>query len=176
MYDVIMKIIELTKKKVAIVDDADFEYLNQWKWHISSKGYAIRREHLSGGHGNEKFRFVLLHRQLMTPSDKQQVDHLNGDKLDNRKANLRLCTPGENQSNRGLQSNNTSGYKGVFAYGTRWRARIVTGRKNINLGVFDTKEQAALAYNEAALIHHGTFAKLNKVLTPTVNTTRNLAV
>jgi hypothetical protein len=91
------------------------------------------------------------------------VDHRDGDGLNNQRENLRLCTHSQNMQNRRLQRNNRSGYKGVYwikAQGV-WAARITVNRVPINLGRFDTAEQAARAYDEAALKYHGEFARLN---------------
>lgn len=93
----------------------------------------------------------------------RQVDHINGDRADNRIVNLRLATHSENQQNRRRPSNNTSGHKGVswIKRYQKWQATIRVGRRNINLGRFDTKEAAANAYGRAALKHHGEFAMLD---------------
>lgn len=87
------------------------------------------------------------------------VDHINGDGLDNRRSNLRVCTQRENSRNRRA----VHGYRGVSwkADIGRWRARIMVDRREISLGAFDTQALAAAAYNEAAIKHHGQFAKLN---------------
>ena len=136
-----MKEIPLTQGKVTIVDDDMFEYLNQWKWHLSRFGYAVRKP-------KEQ---IYMHRFIMKPDKGFFTDHINGDKLDNRKDNLRICTTSENMMNRGKQSNNTSGYKGVFwsIPAKRWRAQIVVMRKAIHLGLFDTPEEAYKEYKKA---------------------------
>jgi hypothetical protein len=98
------------------------------------------------------------------------IDHINGDKTDNRIANLRIATPSQNCQNIGLRSTNTSGYKGVCRYqkSERWRAQIRRpidgkgGGKKIYLGVFDTAEEAHEAYCRAALEFHGEFANFDK--------------
>lgn len=93
----------------------------------------------------------------------RQVDHINGNRGDNRISNLRLATCSENLCNRVRQKNNTSGLKGVSWIGQyqKWQATIRFGGRNKFLGRFDTKEEAANAYNEAALKHHGEFAMLD---------------
>ena len=95
------------------------------------------------------------------PSD--QIDHVNGKRDDNRISNLRIATPSENLRNRAKPINNTSGFKGVSWNAKRgaWQATIRIGKFNKNLGGFNTREQAADAYNCAALEHHGNFAKVD---------------
>lgn len=91
------------------------------------------------------------------------VDHINGDGLDNRKSNLRLCSNAQNVQNTGLTRANTSGYKGIRLRNGRWDSRITCLNKTYHLGVFSTKEEAARAYNAAAIELHGEFARLNDV-------------
>ena len=150
-----MKEIPLTQGKVAIVDDDMFEYLNQWKWHLSKFGYAVRKP-------KEQ---IYMHRLIMGSPKGMATDHINRDKLDNRRENLRTCTTSENMQNRGKQSNNTSGYKGVFwsIPAKRWRAQIVVMKKAIHLGLFDTPEEAHEEYLKAEKKHFGEFAYLNQV-------------
>ncbi|MBG9769668.1 hypothetical protein ABD75_11005 [Bacillus vallismortis] len=102
----------------------------------------------------------------MNPSDDQVVDHRNHDTLDNRRANLRLCSIGENNRNRKYSKHNTSEYKGVGWHKTngRYRARIKFNGKSIHLGYFKTEIEAAEAYNKAAIKFHGEFAEINKLI------------
>jgi hypothetical protein len=171
-----MKLIPLTQGYSAKVDKADYEFLAQWKWQYHPKGYAYRRQHVRLAKNKYTGKFVLMHRVLCPNGI--TTDHINRDKLDNRKANLRQATRSQNQVNRGLQSNNTSGYKGVHYDKLRniWRARVVVDRKGINLGDFKTPEEAAQAYNEKAKELHGEFALLNDiVLTKTTPDARSAA-
>lgn len=109
----------------------------------------------------------LLHRFILEKekTGAAYTDHINMDILDNRKTNLRDCTNSENMSNSGLHTNNTSGYKGVSWSNkyNKWRAYIKKDYKFINLGQHDSKELAALAYNNAALEYHGEFARVNQL-------------
>ena len=91
------------------------------------------------------------------------VDHINGNPLDNRKSNLRICTNAENQRNRGVNKNNTSGYKGVCwaKQNKKWKARIKHNGKLIHLGYYKDKEEAARAYDKKAKELHGEYAYLN---------------
>jgi hypothetical protein len=170
--------ITISQNQSVKVDDSDYDYLNQYKWHLTSKGYAARRVHYPSTRANQVAKIFLMHRILAFADRGYQVDHINGDKLDNQKSNLRLCNASQNQSNRRLQSNNTSGYKGVHYNKPQnnWRARVVVNRKTINLGGFSTPELAAEAYNLKAKELHGEFALLNDItLTPTTSTARQIA-
>lgn len=151
-----MKEIRLTNGSISLVDDEDFEYLSQFTW-TSNHGYA--QTNMSGV-------CVKMHRLLMNAPKRLQVDHINRDKLDNRKSNLRLANQQENCANRGYLSNNKLGVKGVHEAKDhyrekRFRASIRVNKKLINLGYYLTPEEAAKAYNEAAVKYFGEFAGLN---------------
>src|SRR4051812_32510094 len=103
--------IRLAGGHITEVDDADFEWLNQWKWHLSTSGYATRTQYIKGsGRKNQKNIIIRMHRLIMNCPEGLFVDHINGNKLNNRRANLRLATQTDNHQNRGKQNNNTSGY------------------------------------------------------------------
>lgn len=144
--------IELSQGKFAIVDDADFESLNRWRWFVSH-GYAARNE------GNTTVR---MHRQLMNFPE-SHVDHINGDRLDNRRCNLRLATNAENSRNREKQSNNTSGVIGVHWHKPRkkWLASVQVDGKRKHLGLFDNIFDAMIKVDEYKLKQHGEFARTN---------------
>jgi hypothetical protein len=155
----------LTKGKVAVVDDADFEWLSQWKWtYLPSKndrGYAYRRKRVDG-----RNTCIYLHRFIMETPEGMDTDHKNGNPLDNRRVNLRICTTAENLANRGpLLTRNKSGYRGVCLQRNKWIAQIgyrrADGRTNIVLGRFNTPEEAARAYDKELHAKFGEFAKLN---------------
>jgi len=153
-----MKMIKLTRGHSTMVDDEDFELVSKSKWYCGN-GYAVR-EH--------KGKMLLLHRFLMglAPGDGIHVDHINGNPLDNRRVNLRVCSNAENIRNRRKNANSTSGYKGVCldkrSNGkTPWRARVKNDGKIHHIGYFATAEAAALAYDTAARELHGEFALLN---------------
>lgn len=156
-----MKEIKLTQNKVAMVDDDDFEYLNQFKWtyYKSGHGYAGRR-----GKNNES---ILMHRDIMNVLNKNNtlIDHIDGNGLNNQKSNLRLANKSQNAFNRKKTSKNTSGYKGVTwsKYANSWFVSITVNKRKIYLGNFKVIEDAAKAYNEAALKYHGEFAHLNDI-------------
>jgi hypothetical protein len=154
-----MKLIDISTPKhpntFTIVDDEDFEYLNQWKWGVSC-GYAIRR--IWGS--TKSFR---MQREITKVSKGFLVDHINGNKLDNRKENLRICTTAENTRNRHKIKVRLLP-KGVYwrPKEKKYRAIIRFNYKHIHLGVFRTIPEASTAYNEAALKYHGEFARINK--------------
>ncbi len=150
-------------KSFALVDDELYDELNKYHWSISTNGYAQRRVKI----GN-RTSIIHMHRQIMglTFGDKQCIDHINRDRLDNRKSNLRLCTRTENNHNMKLNKRNKSGAKGVYVQSKKiLRVSIMVNRKNIYLGTFpNTPEgfaQAKNAYNNAAIKYYGEFAYIN---------------
>lgn len=158
--------IQLTQGQVAIVDDEDFEYLNQWKWcHTKSRGsntgYAMRAQIYSDG-TREGFR---MHRVVLNTPEGKSTDHINGNGLDNRRCNLRIATNSENQYNKGKYKNNISGYKGVHwdKYAKKWKAQIRISKIETHIGLYVDVVDAALAYNAMATKYHGEFAQLNSI-------------
>jgi len=141
------------------VDIDDLEEVMSHKWHITGKEKYpyVGTKPL----GMKETNLSLHHLVFGKPPEGKVTDHINGDSLDNRKENLRFCTANENWVNRGHSSHNTSGYKGVVSRGERWVAQIKHRKKAFYLGAFDTKEEAAIAYNKKATELHGKFAKLN---------------
>lgn len=160
-----IKEIPLTQGQVAIVDAADFELLSQWKWfaYKSNKTfYAARQERLPNG----KQRMVIMHRFIVDAPPDMQVDHKDGDGLNNTRDNLRPATRQQNMSNRPLFANNTSGFKGVRRYkgSNKCHAQIRVNGKSKHLGIFDLVEEAVCAYDAAARELHGEFARPNSSL------------
>jgi len=156
------KQIPLTQGKFAIVDAKNFDWLNQWKWYAHFNGrnwYADRR--ISFG---KQRRTLSMHRVIMNLkfNDRKDVDHIDGNSLDNREQNLRICSRSQNQANRKLQKG-TSKYKGVCWYKKyeKWEASIRVNNKNIHLGYFENELDAAAAYDLAALKYFDEFAKTN---------------
>lgn len=150
-----MKTIPLTKGYSATVDDCDFELLNQWKWQVvctDTKRYAGRNP---GGGGRSKY--VSMHRLLLNAPKGMEVDHLDGDGLNNRRSNLRLCTHAENLCNVGPPRNNTSGIKGVSWYKRvrKWRVRITHLGKDIFAGYFSDRDDAARAVKDLIISLRG---------------------
>lgn len=137
--------IKLYDGSFAIVDKEDFDWLDKWKWHRSPNGYVQRSD---PENRNGKIR---MHRQLVGVPG-LVVDHINGNKLDNRRENLRVCTQQKNCLNRsGLNKNNTSGYCGVIWRKDRnkWQARIMEFGKTKYLGCYKEKSLAIEARKEA---------------------------
>ena len=155
-----MKEIQLTRKQIAIVDDDDYAWLSQYHWLAmwcpkTRSYYAARNTTRAGGVKHH----ISMHRLIAGAGPKEYVDHANGDTLDNRRSNIRRCTPSDNQHNSRIASNNTSGFKGVCwdKHRGRWRVDI----KGNFLGFFVSKEDAARAYDNKARELFGEFAAVN---------------
>lgn len=161
-----MKTIPLTKGQVATVSDIDRD-LADIQWHARLRGnvwYAAR--HIRGTFGQKSLWMhrVILERMISrTLRANEQTDHINGNGLDNRRENLRICTPAQNRCNRGKTKANKSGYKGVCwdEKRSKWESIIRVSGKAIHLGRFSTAEEAARAYDDAATKLHGEFSNLN---------------
>jgi hypothetical protein len=154
-----MKEIALNNNMVAMVDDEDFEYLNQFSWRGFQRNntwYAERTDR-----STPIRKTVYMHREIAGVAGSMKVDHKDRNGLNNTKENLRVCTNSQNCRNRVKSKSNTTGYKGVGKHYGKFSACIGLNNKNIHLGVFDTKEEAARAYDEAAKKFHGDFARLN---------------
>jgi hypothetical protein len=152
-----MKEIELTQGRVARVDDVDFHKLAGFRWHLHNKGYAARG--VKAGEQTSS-HLSLMHREITNAPKGWQVDHINGDRLDNRRENLRLATRSQNQANS-LNPRNSSGFRGVSPRNGRWVAQTKHLGRYYSLGTFDNPEDAARAYDKAAVRLHGQFARLN---------------
>lgn len=154
-YDDVCKIILRNKKNEniaeAIIDIDDYERVKKYKWHYS-KGYAVSRD------------VGFIHRFLLDCHC--IVDHKNRDGLDNRKENLRISNNSLNAANSKKGSDNTSGFKGVswFKNAKLWRASITVNSNFISIGYYKTKEDAAMAYDNAAIKYFGEHAATNKEL------------
>jgi hypothetical protein len=151
------KEIELTRGLKALVDDEDYALLNQWKWcanYAHNKVYASRKE------GKKS---IYMHKSIMNTPAGMEVDHKDGNGINNQKYNLRNCTHAQNLSNLGMRKNNTSGYKGVtwVARRKRFMAQIAVRGKHIGLGYYKNPIDAAKAYDEAAIENFGEYANIN---------------
>lgn len=149
-----MKEIELSQEQTTIVDDEDFEYLNQWKWFAvwseCIKGYYVMRsQHIGVINGKRKQGSVYMHRLIAKAPKGKVVDHINHNTLDNRKENLRIASYYQNQQNR--KKRGTSKYPGVSwdVPKQKWRPRIKVNGIHKSLGYFDDEREAAKAYEKA---------------------------
>ena len=133
-----------------IIGLEDIDEIKNIKWHIDKNGYCYNKD------------FGLLHRYLTNPNDNMVVDHINGNKLDNRKSNLRICTQSENNKNAKKHKRNTSSqYKGVSKYNNRWRVGISVNNKRKHIGYFNDELDASIAYDKAAIMYFGIYCKTN---------------
>lgn len=137
-----MRKIPLTQGKEAIVDEEDYEFLSQFKWHYKN-GYAARCISVDG-----KQVRIWMHRVLTGVPDNLEVDHLDRNGLNNTKQNLRICSRKINSDNRGLFVNNTSGYKGVSWHAGKWQASYRHNGKLHYIGRYTSKEEAYQKYLE----------------------------
>ena len=145
-----------------MLDAEDFErVLSFGPWQYQ-KGYAVNCKRI-GLRVLNKRKTTPMHRFILNAPHDLEVDHINGDPLDNRKSNLRLCTRSQNSRNTKTPKTNTSGYKGVSwnKYHKKWSVRIRNGAKYEHGGYYDDKEMAAIRYNELAINYYGEFARLN---------------
>ncbi len=151
-----VRYIALTKGLFAIVDAADYEEVNKYKWsaHIAGANcYAARRD---------KGKNLTLHRFIMKPPKGMYVDHIDGNGLNNRRSNLRICTAQQNQCNRGPQGR-TSRFKGIHyrKHIEKYSASIRSNGDQIYLGCFEDEEEAARVRDRMAVELQGEFAYLN---------------
>ena len=153
--------VPLTKGREAVIDACDVGLVSQFNWHlVNVRGqypYAMRVEKING-----KRARVFMHRAIAAKTDDLFIDHIDGNGLNNRRSNLRQATPRENSQNQRAPISNTSGQKGVCWNKRRgkWQAQIRVDRKLVYLGLFARKEDAAAAYDAAAVQHFGKFANL----------------
>lgn len=153
-----MKVIYLTQGKIAIVDDEDFEKLSQYKWFAhNDKNFRLWYVMRKAGS-----KHLYMHRVVLNVPKDLEIDHINGDGLDNRKSNLRICTRQENTRNK-RKGKGTSKYKGVYwnKKVRKWHTQIVVNHRRIYLGLFEDEREAALQYDVFAEKYFGGFAKPN---------------
>lgn len=161
------KFIELSNGDYTIVDDEDYECLNEFNWYFSG-GYAARRLAIKYGDidSYKKIKTVYMHRIILEKYNMigNQGDHINGFKLDNRKKNLRPVTSQQNSFNsKKCKNRKSSQYKGVNWYSkyNKWRSRICFNGKSNLLGYYESEIEAALSYDVAAIHYFGEYARLN---------------
>lgn len=164
--DTRMREIPLTRGKVAIIDDEDLPLVVGKKWCARCGGrYAGRRE---GGARNA--REIRMHRLILGAGPGVEIDHVNGNGLDNRRCNLRIADRRDNMRNQRMHVDNCSGFKGVSFMGGKhhrhkpWQARIKAKGRDEFLGSFSKPKDAALAYDQAAKELFGRFARTNQMM------------
>lgn len=151
----------------AKVDDEDYARLSTFRWRVGRKSprrkqYVMRTSRLNG-----KRATALMHREIIGQIPNGMcVDHINGNTLDNRRCNLRLVTLAQNSAYQSIRSDNTSGFKGVtyHKHHKKWNAHISKNGSQVSLGYFRNKEEAARAYDAAAIVHYGEFALTNAMI------------
>jgi hypothetical protein len=160
-----MRFIQLNNGYQAVVDDADFQWLSAWKWYVkpgkNGSFYAARKEYdKNDWHITHT---INMHRIILNAPLGMQVDHKDGNGLNNQRNNLRLATPSQNGANSRRSKRNTSGYKGVIwnKRNKRWQVRIMVERRMVSVGYFIDIEDAAIAYANAASKYFGEFARVS---------------
>ncbi len=157
-----MKYIPLTQGMFAIVDDEDYDYLMQWKWHARKRKHTFYAARVARIADDAETRTqIWMHRVILNTPLGMETDHRNHNGLDNRKENIRVCTRGENQHNQSPQLSRASKYKGIYRHHTKWRAQICHRGKALPIGRFETEIEAAKAYDARAKEVFGEFAYLN---------------
>lgn len=166
-----MKEIILSNGMTVLVDEEDYLILNNYKWHArkahnnTNSYYAVRTvPHPMGAkyaNNKTKRKLIQMHRELLNFPSNKEVDHINGNTLDNRKINLRPCTHAENLRNSKLNKRNKTGFRGVRNIKGIWYARIKFNGKEYNKGGFISLEKAARAYDDLARTYFGNFVRLN---------------
>jgi len=154
-----MKEIILSRGKIGLVSDEDYELVSQYKWSAlhtkDGNWYAVCM--MEG-------KYIYLHRWLLDAPKGQRIDHKDRNGLNNQRDNLRFCTPSQNNMNRISQVNKRIGiYKGVYRYGNLWNARVQLNYESISAGNYETQEEAGIAYNHLARKHFGEFALYNDI-------------
>lgn len=128
--------------RYALLDDADFEFINSYKWYISQTGYAWRTQYQNGKHTR-----IYLHRLVVGAKQGEEVDHINRNKLDNRKENLRIVSHKENCWNTKVRKDNPVGVTGIRRRGNKWQIRICTDGKRFERSGFNSIDEAKVSYN-----------------------------
>lgn len=160
------KRIPLTQGKFALVDDEDYDFLMQWKWNYDFRGYARRLEYLRVDGKNPKRTLVLMHRVINKTPAGMDTDHIDGNRLNNQRHNLRSATRAENLMNQ-KKPRGKGKFKGVYWFKrcNVWRVQITHNGIQMHIGTFplDQEKEAALCYNKKATELFGEFARLNVI-------------
>jgi len=154
-YKYMNQILLKNKNNYTKIDNEDYQLVDKFNWYQESDGYVRASGRIK----------TPIHRLIMKANKGEIIDHIDGNKLNNMKENLRICTTSQNMMNRPAPISNTSGFKGVWWHkrANKWTAGIELKGKQIHLGSFDFKKEAAKAYNNAAIKYFGEFANLNKI-------------
>lgn len=158
------KEIRLSPTKVTLIDDEDFDRIGKLKWGFDGR-YAYRKHHLRMDVEKQIYKKIYLHQVINNTPDGLGTDHINCDKLDNRRANLRTTTRSGNEANKPKKAGCSSKYKGVcwFKLRRKWKAEIKINGKKKHIGLFLSEEDAAKAYNKYAVEAFGEYARLNQI-------------
>lgn len=155
-------LIPLSSGLQAIVDDEDGELLSGMRWHSKPSSNPASGHYAYASRPLLVPRTLFMHRLIMGVTDPAiQTHHVNGDTLDNRRSNLRLCTPSQNSAARRNIARSATGYRGVYAERGVFSAQISISGRAKRVGYFKTAEEAAAAFDEAAIRQYGDFAVLN---------------
>ena len=160
-----MRVIDLRNKRGAkigesMVDDEDFDAINQFTWRLACAGYAVRGVSYKRECGSWSMHTIAMHRAIMIPPNDLEVDHISGNRLDNRRSNLRVCSHAENTRNQGTQSRLKPGsVTGVEWHSGKWVARIKINKAKIYLGRFASFADAVKSRRDAEVKYFGEFAR-----------------
>lgn len=148
-----MRLLTGTRGEIIKISDCDWSECSGIRWCIIGKGYVRSTTR----------PYIRLHRHILKPSKGMDVDHINGDTLDNRRENLRICTRSQNKMNGNLYKNNTSGYKGIYwnKRKEKWHIHLTVNQKDRHIGYYETLEEAINARNVAVKKFHGEFARID---------------
>jgi hypothetical protein len=152
-----MKLLKINDIYSVRIDDEDFENMSKYKWQI------LKTKHCTYAKRHHNNSTVYMHIEIMKPNNGMQVDHKDGNGLNNQRSNLRICTQKQNKQNRSRQVNQINKYIGVSKIKNKWQARYWNNGKTIVIGRFDTEIEAATARNEEILKIRKEFAKLNEI-------------
>jgi hypothetical protein len=148
---------DVKRKRLVMVDDEDFNYLDALNWQVDNQNVVSTHTKINGER--------LIHRIILKPPKGVEIDHIDGNRLNNQKSNLRFATSSQNKINRGARKDNKSGYKGVSWHKQRkcWTVRLTINGKYKHLGLYKDIKKAAQVYNQNALKHYGEYAWLNLI-------------
>ncbi len=151
--------VHLTQGFTTVVDTLDAPLVSQYKWYATRIGNAIYASTRIEEEG--KVSWLYMHRLILAAKEGELCDHKDMNTLNNTRENLRICNKAQNSANRGLQQNNTTGYKGIRKIGRKWRAYIKVNQKQIHLGSFSSIEDALIERTRAGICYFGDFYRVH---------------